>query len=416
MSRVAGPSLSVKRWMAGLQDEATTAARPTAPLWLLALITFSGTLAMHIFVPALPVAAADLGVGIATMQMTVSFYILGLAAGQLVYGPISDRFGRRPTLMVGLVLYTAAGLAAGLAPEAHALIVARLCQALGGCAGMVLGRAIVRDTSAPTDAARRQATMNLMVTLGPAIAPLIGSLLVFNLGWRSIFVLLCGLGIANLLLTWRLLPETAKPGAGVRTAELARHYGQLFRSPAFLGYSIGGGCATTSMYAFVAAAPFIFVQELGRPAYQAGPYLTLLVLGVWAGSLLARRLIGRMPMGRLLVGANALSLVAACVFLAAVLIGQLSIPLTVVTMFLFTVGVGTAAPAALTQAISVNPQVIGSASGLYGFIQMLVGAACTSLAGIGPHPALAAGLVLAVSGVVAQVAFAVAIRGGASRG
>ena len=101
-----------------LHDRAMTGARPTAPLWLLALITFSGTLAMHIFVPALPLAGADLGVGVATMQMTVSFYILGLAAGQLVYGPISDRFGRRPTLMVGLVIYTAAGLAAGLAPDA----------------------------------------------------------------------------------------------------------------------------------------------------------------------------------------------------------------------------------------------------------------------------------------------------------
>lgn len=386
-----------------------------APLWLLTLITFSGTLAMHIFVPALPVAAADLGVGIATMQMTVSFYILGLAAGQLVYGPVSDRFGRRPTLMVGLVLYTAAGLAAGLAPQADALIIARLCQALGGCAGMVLGRAIIRDTSAPTDAARRQAMLNLMVTLGPAIAPLIGSLLVFNLGWRSIFVLLCALGIANLLLVWRLLPETARLGSGASTAELARHYAQLFRSPVFLGYAIGGGFATTSMYAFIATAPFIFVQELGRPAYEAGPYLSLLVLGVWAGSLLASRLVGRVPMGRLLVCANAVSVAAAFVFLGTVLIGQLSMTVTVVTMFLFTVGVGTAAPAALTQAISVNPQVIGSASGLYGFIQMLVGAACTSLAGIGPHPALAAGLVLAASGVAGQVAFAVAIRRGASR-
>ena len=219
----------------------TGAVRPSAPLWLLALITFSGTLAMHIFVPALPMAAADLGVGVATMQMTVSFYILGLAAGQLVYGPISDRFGRRPTLMVGLVLYTLAGLWAGLAPDAQALIVARLCQALGGCAGMVLGRAIVRDTSATEEAAKRQAMMNLMVTLGPALAPLMGSLLAFHFGWRSIFILLCGLGIANLVLAWQLLPETARTGSGSGAAELARNYLQLLRSPAFLGYSVGGG-------------------------------------------------------------------------------------------------------------------------------------------------------------------------------
>ena len=393
-----------------------TRARPTAPLWLLALITFSGTLAMHIFVPALPLAGADLGVGVATMQMTVSFYILGLAAGQLVYGPISDRFGRRPTLMVGLVIYTAAGLAAGLAPDAQALVIARLCQALGGCAGMVLGRAIIRDTSPTEEAARRQAMMNLMVTLGPATAPLVGSLIAFNLGWRAIFVLLCGLGVANLLLARRLLPETARTGSGIGTAGLVRNYAWLLRSPAFLGYAVGGGCATTSMYAFVATAPFIFVQQLGRPAYEAGPYLALLVLGVWAGSIVASRLIGRVPLRRLLVTANAVSVAAAFVFLGAVLLGKLTLSLTIATMFLFTLGVGIAAPAALTQAISVNAQVIGSASGLYGFAQMTVGALCTTLAGLGSDPALAAGLVLAGSGVVAQLCFAVAVRHTAKQG
>ena len=389
---------------------AASGARPHAPLWLLAMITFSGTLAMHVFVPALPMAAADLGVGIATMQMTVSLYILGLALGQLFYGPVSDRFGRRSTLMVGLTLYTVAGLAAFMAPDAHALIAARLMQALGGCAGMVLARAIVRDVAAATEAARRLALMNLMVTLGPAVAPLLGTALALHFGWRSIFLLLGGLGVANLFLAWRLLPETAVPVTPGSGASLARNYLQLLRSPAFLGYAVGGGCATTSMYAFVAAAPFVFAQQLGRPAYEAGPYIALLVLGVWAGSILASRLVGRMPMRRLLIGANALSLAAAFALLAVVLTGQLTVAWVVGTMFLFTLGVGTAAPAALTQAISVNPQVIGSASGLYGFAQMAVGALCTALAGLGPNPALAAALVLSVASVLAQLSFWIATR------
>ena len=142
-----------------------------APLWLLTLITFSGTLAMHIFVPALPEAARDLGASIGGMQMTVSVYIFGLAVGQLAYGPLSDRFGRRPVLMAGLVLYALAGLAAAFAPDVHSLIVARLLQALGGCAGLVIGRAIVRDTALPQEAARRLAMMNLMVAIGPGAAP-----------------------------------------------------------------------------------------------------------------------------------------------------------------------------------------------------------------------------------------------------
>ena len=382
--------------------------RPHAPLWLLAMITFSGTLAMHVFVPALPAAATDLGVGVATMQMTVSLYILGLALGQLFYGPVSDRFGRRATLMVGMTLYTVAGAAAALAPDAGALVAARLAQALGGCAGLVLARAIVRDLAAATEAARRLALMNLMVTLGPALAPLLGSALVLHLGWRSIFVLLAGLGVANLLLAWRLLPETAIIGRAIDTAGLLRNYLRLLRSPAFLGYAVGGGCATTSMYAFIAVAPFVFAQQLHRPAYEVGPLLALLVLGVWIGSVLASRLVGRLPLRRLLIGANALSVLAAFLLLTVVLADRLSVAWVVLTMFLFTLGVGTAAPAALAQALGVNPMVIGSASGLYGFTQMAVGALCTALAGLGSDPALAAALVLAAAGAVAQLSFWIA--------
>ena len=382
--------------------------RPHAPLWLLAMITFSGTLAMHVFVPALPAAATDLGVGVATMQMTVSLYILGLALGQLFYGPVSDRFGRRATLMVGMTLYTVAGAAAALAPDAGALVAARLAQALGGCAGLVLARAIVRDLAAATEAARRLALMNLMVTLGPALAPLLGSALVLHLGWRSIFVLLAGLGVANLLLAWRLLPETAIIGRAIDTAGLLRNYLRLLRSPAFLGYAVGGGCATTSMYAFIAVAPFVFAQQLHRPAYEVGPLLALLVLGVWIGSVLASRLVGHVPLRRLLIGANALSVLAAFLLLTVVLADRLSVAWVVLTMFLFTLGVGTAAPAALAQALGVNPMVIGSASGLYGFTQMAVGALCTALAGLGSDPALAAALVLAAAGAVAQLSFWIA--------
>ncbi|MCC7048604.1 MAG: multidrug effflux MFS transporter [Alphaproteobacteria bacterium] len=383
---------------------------PVVPLWLLTLLTFSGTLAMHIFVPALPQAAADLGAGIGAIQMTVSLYIFGLAVGQLVYGPISDRFGRRPTLMAGLILYAAAGLAAALAPGVNALIAARLFQALGGCAGLVLGRAIVRDLAAPGEAARRIALMNLMTTVGPGLAPMVGGALTTTLGWRSILVFLTLLGLVNFLLTWRLLPETGQGASTADLRSLTRHYRQLLTSPSFLGYVIGGGFATTSMFAFVASAPFIFMHQLHRPTEEVGIYLSVLIAGVWLGSMLASCLIPRRPIAQLLVQSNLVSVAAAFAFLALAGWVGLSVVAVVGCLFVYSVGVGVAAPTALGQAISVNPQAIGSASGLYGFTQMTVGAICTALAGLGDDPALSTALVLATAGILAQGAFWIAQR------
>jgi MFS transporter, DHA1 family, multidrug resistance protein len=186
----------------------TPAPKTASPLWLLALITLTGTLAMHIFVPALQLAAHDFAASASTAQLTLSAYIVGLSLGQLTYGPTSDHFGRRPVLIIGMIIYALSSLAAMLAPTMNALILARFIQALGGCAGLVLGRAIVRDNASGNDAARNLSLMNLMVMAGPGLSPLIGSALAATTGWRSIFTALSCLGLANLILIWRLLPET----------------------------------------------------------------------------------------------------------------------------------------------------------------------------------------------------------------
>ena len=382
----------------------------SAPLWLLTLITFSGTFAMHMFVPALPEAARSLGASIGEMQLTMSVYIFGLAIGQLAYGPLSDRFGRRPLLVGGLMLYTTAGLAASLVPDVHSLIVARLLQALGGSAGLVIGRAIVRDSALPQEAARRMATMNLMVVIGPGAAPLLGGVLATVLGWRSIFYFLTLLGALNLIFALWLLPESRAASVGTKASVLARNYGKLLTSPAFVGFAIGGGCATTSMYAFISVSPFIFTHQLGRPGYEAGLYPAILVAGLWLGSVAATRLIPRLPIDRLAVWANVVSVAAALVFLGAVLSNHLTVLLAIGPMFVFGMGAGIASPAALSQAISVNPQVIGSASGLYGFSQMGVGAICTALVGLGSDPALTAAIILATAGVIGQISFWIALR------
>jgi DHA1 family bicyclomycin/chloramphenicol resistance-like MFS transporter len=408
--RLARPRVPVSRISASFP-----LVRRPVPLWLLVLVTLSGTLAMHMFVPALTVAAQSLQVDAAAIRMTISVYIFGLAVGQLVYGPLSDVFGRRPTLLAGLALYTAGGFAATVAPDLGVLVAARLVQAAGGCAGLLLGRAIVRDTAESDDAVRRLALMNLMTMVGPGLAPLVGGLLADTFGWRAIFVLLTGLGVLNFAVSWRLLPETGKPSGRISVGSVARDYRALLGSPRFVGLAFGGGCATTSFYGYIAAAPFIFINELHRPISEVGVYLGLLVVGVSLGNILASRLIGRFTIERLLLAGNLVSLAAAVVVLAAFLAWRPGAAAIEGLMFVYCVGAGLCSPAVSMLSMSVDPRRVGSAAGLYGFTQMTVGAACTTLAGLGHDPAVAAAAVLVGAALLAQGSFRVALRAPARR-
>jgi DHA1 family bicyclomycin/chloramphenicol resistance-like MFS transporter len=388
---------------------AQSSQRARTPIWLLVMITISGTLAMHMFVPALPDAAASLHVGSTAMQMTISVYIIGLAVGQLIYGPLSDSLGRRPMLLIGLALYTAAGLVATLATSIDVLIVARLFQALGGCAGLALGRAIVRDTAKAGEAVRALALLNLMMMVGPGFAPLLGSGLVALSGWRAIFVLLTFLGVLTLVFSWRLVPETAHPSGQFSFSKLVHDYRELLHSRSFVGFSLGGGCATTSIYAFLASAPFIFSSELHLPIHEIGLYLAMLIVGMTIGNALTRRLVLFVRVEKLLIAGNVASIVSALAFLAGVLAGGLSVSYVMACMFIYALGCGTCSPAALSKSLEVDAHLVGSAAGLYGFTQMAVGALCTFVAGFGSNPALSAGSVMVVAALLGQTGFWTAI-------
>jgi MFS transporter, DHA1 family, multidrug resistance protein len=392
-----------------VHSSATSSAVVKAPIWLLVLITISGTLAMHLFVPALPDAARSFGASIPAMQATISVYIIGLATGQLIYGPLSDGLGRRLMLMIGLGLYAVAGLVAAAAPNVHTLIVARLFQALGGCAGLALGRAIVRDTAGPQDAVRDLALLNFMTLIGPGVAPLIGSALAAAFGWRWIFLLLAALGALTLFFTWRQLPQTNRPTGQVRVGGLLRDYGHLLRAPSFMGFALGGACATTSIYAFLSAAPFVIPERLHRPLHEVGIYLGLLMVGMSVGNVITRNLIKRVSLDRLLIGANLLSTLSAASLLAVTLAGAMTISNVIGLMFLFAIGAGATSPAALSKALGVESRLVGSASGLYGSMQMVVGALCTFAVGFGHDQALSSAVVLTVAMVCGQAGLWVAL-------
>lgn len=383
---------------------------PPPPLWLLALITLSGTLAMHMFVPALPDAARHFQVGSAAVQGTISAYIAGLALGQLVYGPLSDALGRRPMLLVGLALYLVGGLAAMLAPSVTLLVAARLVQALGGCAGLALGRAMVRDTTPGGEAVRALALLNLMMMAGPGLAPLAGSLLVALGGWRAVFGLLTLAGALTLVLAWRRVPETTTPTGRVRAGELVRDYAALLGSARFLAYAVGGGCATTSFYAFIAAAPFFITGGLGRPLHEVGVALAVVMLGLALGSVLTSRLAQRVPAAWLMLSGNAVSVVSAAAFLLLELTGHLTLPRAVGAMVGFALGAGLASPAVLSKVLSIDARRVGAAAGLYGFAQMALGALFTVLVGWSGNTALASASLLFGGTLLGQGCLQYALR------
>ena len=364
---------------------------------------------MHMFIPALPDAARQLGSSNGQMQQTITVYIMGMALGQLIYGPMSDALGRRPVLLAGLSLYTVASLLAFIAPSTDMLIGARLLQALGGCAGLALGRAIARDTATPENAVGSLALLNLMMMMGPGISPSIGSGLDAVFGWRSIFAALALMGLVTAICVWRLLPETGRPTGQLNWRTVRTDYRTLLGSPQFLGFAIGGGGATTSLYAFIAAAPFIFIEQLHTSKAEVGLILGLLMGGMALGNVLARQLIQRVSLDKLMLGGNLLSLSCAGALLALTLMQQLNVVLAVSLMTLFTIGSGMTSPAALAKALGVHPQLTGSAAGVYGFAQMAVGGICTMAASVGDNPSLSAFSVLLIAGMLGQLGFRFAI-------
>lgn len=364
----------------------TTERSPRAPLWLLVLVTLSGTMAMHIFVPALPIAGQALGASAASMQQTVTLYVLGLALGQLIYGPLSDALGRRPALLIGLAIYLMASLMALFASTVEWLVMARLLQALGGAAGITLGRAIVRDTADPTRTTKDIAMLNLLTMVGPGLAPVVGSYLADHFGWRAIYVFLVILGCAMLAFTYRRLPETHFGLRPLKVRFIARDYLRLASNAKFTGLLLGGAAGSTALYPYLASVPYIVHDNLGLPIRHVGWFAASTIAGASLGTLLTRRVAGRCPAERLLFMGSGLGLAMAATLLIVHWMGWLTPASLLAITITMTFGAGLASPAALSSALAVVPSLSGAAAGFYGFGQMAMGAIGTLLVGFGQDP------------------------------
>ena len=350
---------------------------------VLAVITALGPLAMQIILPVLPVMQDAFMVSAGTVQYVLSLALFTIAFATLVYGPASDRFGRRPVLLVGLVIFLIGSVVSALAPTIELLIAGRVTQAVGGAAGMVVSRAIIRDLYDRDTAARLMAYMITALVVAPMGSPLIGGLLNDFFGWRAIFVFSGVVGVVVLAAALPRVPESLQPGTSVQTFRgMLSGFAVLLRVPAFLGYAGQAGFGMGMFMAFLGAAPFVTINVLERPPTEFGLFFILISAGFMAGTFMTARLgqrIGLDPMMRI---GSGLAVLFGIVMLAFVEAGIWS-PWTI---FLPGMGMafanGLSMPNAQAGAVSISPRFAGTASGLLAFLQMLMGAGFAQLAGM----------------------------------
>lgn len=350
--------------------------RPTR-LFLIALVavTAIGPLAMQIFIPALPIIQRDFGVAAGTAQLALSLSMLAIALATLAYGPLSDRHGRRPVLIGGLLVYLAGSLICTLAPDMAWLILGRILQASGGAAGIVLARAIVRDVYAHEKVASALAYLTMAMIVAPMVAPAIGGMLTEFLGWRAIFASVGMVGVPVLALVLLRLAETnSQPARHRGLAGMLEGFALLLRAPLFCGYALNGAFAMAAFFAFAAGAPYLMVNVMGRPVSEYGLYFIAVSFAFMLGNFAAARLSHRL-------GGDAMILAGSVLGLAVILVGALLAALHVWTplaifgpMICIAFGNGLSMPNAQAGALGVLPRSAGTASGLSGFLQMGISA------------------------------------------
>jgi DHA1 family bicyclomycin/chloramphenicol resistance-like MFS transporter len=357
--------------------------QPDSP-WLLALLAALvalGPLSVDVYLPAMPTMMAALGTDISHMHLTLSTYLTGFALFHLVCGPLADRFGRKPIMIGGTVLFVIACLGCSLSSTIEELLLFRFFQGVGACVGPTLARAVARDVFGPTDAARALSLIAMLMALAPAIAPTMGGIMMLWLPWPSIFVFLAVYGAAMILLIHVFLAESLPRRQSLHPLAIVRNFSQLFRSPMFITATFASGFIYAGLLAYLSSSSFIYIDMLGVPVEYFGFIFLTSVVGYMAGSALSARL-SRSYDSELtaLVGAALAAGSTGAMWLGADLLPT-SIAVLVVPMMFYSTGIGLVLPNTMAVALRPFPQIAATASALLGFIQMSLSAAATALVG-----------------------------------
>ena len=353
---------------------------PRPSFAILVAISAIGPLALNLMIPSMPGLEKTFGVPYGTVQLTLTLYLIGMAVCQLIYGPASDRFGRRPLLLAGLSLFFVASLLAAIAPTIELLIAARLVQAIGGSAGIVLARAMVRDVFTREKSASVISYITMAFVVAPMVAPVLGGALEHYADWRSGFWLLAVLGAIVLAAAWFTLPETHTDRSN-STRNFFTNAGKLFAMPRFRHYTLTLGFTSAVFFSFLGGAPHIMIDVLQRTPLEYGFWFAAISSGYMAGNFLSGFYTQRYGIDRMIMAGCVITVLGGFLCLGAAISGQLTPPTLFLPMALAAFGNGLTIPNGTAGAISVDHRITGAAAGWSGFSQMAMGSAASQLVG-----------------------------------
>ncbi len=358
-----------------MSAEPKVAGTSSLVLPLLTVLTALGSISVSIYLPSLPNLATSLHSTSASVKLSLTLFLFVFAVSQLIYGPLSDRFGRKPPVVVGLFIYLAGSVACASAMNASWLILARMLQGLGSGAGPALGRAILRDLYAGEKLTRSLAAVAAAVALSPMLGPVIGGYLQTAFGWRSNFIFLTLAAAALLFSIYCWLPETHAPGPPQRLqlTAIASNYLTLLWDREYISALTCGGMLTAGNFAWTAAAPFIFRSQYHFVPTQYGNIALLIGSGYLAGTILSGQLSKRLAAPAVVYTGMALAL-SASIFLKLIAPEANSYQGVIGLMIVFTAGMGIVIPMSAACALSRHPEIAGSAAGLLGAMQIVTGA------------------------------------------
>ncbi len=351
-------------------------------IYILAGIIALGPLSVDLYLPAMPAMVTYFNTNVSQVQLTLSSYLLGFALFHLVCGPLSDRFGRKPVLLVGLGLYVVMSAACAMAQTIEELILFRFVQAMGACCAPTLGRAIVRDVYPPEKAVKALASVSSLMAIAPVIAPTLGGVLVGIGDWRLTFWALVGFGVLAIALTVFLIDESVPERQGLHPRTIAGNFLTLLSSHHFVGNVLTSSFLYAGAFAFLSGASFVLINHFGVKPIHFGLYFMFIVAGYICGNVFTARIAYQWPPQKAFLLGIATSVVPSSIMVAANLAGIFHPVLAVMPVFFVTLAIGLVLPQAMGEALKPFAHMAATASAMMGFMQMSVASLAGWLVGV----------------------------------